>query len=79
MSEVKIISSSALALRIPGRTGQDNVVRLAIAQALAGANSLVQVELWDRRTEHLSATFAEMEKDQEIRRTLKEAKLVPAK
>ena len=33
--------------------------------ALAGANSLVQVELWDRRTEHMSETFAAMEKDRE--------------
>src|SRR6185295_3440870 len=31
--------------------------------ALAGANSLVEVELWDRRTEHISATYAAMEKD----------------
>ena len=41
--------------------------------ALAGANSLVQIELWDRRTEHMSETFAAMEKDAEIKRTLKEA------
>src|SRR5947209_10524100 len=41
MSEVKSISSGALAPRIRARTGQDNVVRLAIAQALAGANSTV--------------------------------------
>jgi MFS family permease len=41
MSEVKTISSGALAPRIPARTGQNNVVRLAIAQALAGANSTV--------------------------------------
>ncbi|HTV37163.1 MAG TPA: molybdopterin dinucleotide binding domain-containing protein, partial [Xanthobacteraceae bacterium] len=51
--------------------------------SLAGANSLVQIELWDGRTEHMSATFATMEKeaekDQEIKRTLKEAQLVPAK
>ena len=47
--------------------------------ALAGANSLVEVELWDRRTEHLSATFAEMERNNDIRRTLEEAQLVPAK
>src|SRR5204863_271019 len=47
--------------------------------ALAGANSLVQVEVWDRRTEHMSETFATMEKDAEIKRTLKEAHLVPAK
>ncbi|MGB7076810.1 MAG: molybdopterin-dependent oxidoreductase [Xanthobacteraceae bacterium] len=47
--------------------------------SLAGANSLVQIELWDRRTEHMSAAFAAMEKDKEIKRTLKEAHLVPAK
>ena len=47
--------------------------------SLAGANSLVQIELWDGRTEHMSAVFAAMEKDKEIKRTLKEAHLVPAK
>ena len=47
--------------------------------SLAGANSLVQIEVWDRRIEHMSATFAAMEKDKEIKRTLKEANLVPAK
>ena len=47
--------------------------------SLAGANSLVQIELWDGRTEHMSAVFAAMEKDKEIKRTLKEANLVPAK
>ena len=47
--------------------------------SLAGANSLVQIELWDRRIEHMSAVFAAMEKDKEIKRTLKEANLVPAK
>jgi hypothetical protein len=47
--------------------------------SLAGANSLVQVELWDRRSEHMSATFAQMQKDANMRRTLKEAQLVPAK
>jgi hypothetical protein len=47
--------------------------------SLAGANSLVQIELWDGRTEHMSAAFAALEKDKEIKRTLKEAQLVPAK
>ena len=42
--------------------------------ALAGANALVQVEVWDRRTEHMSETFAAMEKDAEIKRTLKRAR-----
>jgi molybdopterin guanine dinucleotide-containing S/N-oxide reductase-like protein len=47
--------------------------------ALAGANALVEIELWDRRTEHVSATFAAVKKDAEIKRVLKEAQLVPAK
>ena len=47
--------------------------------SIAGANSLVQVELWDGRTEHMSETFARMEKDKEIKRALQEAALVPAK
>jgi hypothetical protein len=46
--------------------------------SLAGANSLVQVELWDGRTEHMSATFAELERDKGIKRTLEAANLVPA-
>ena len=46
---------------------------------LPARNSLVQVELWDGRTEHMSETFARMEKDKEIRETLKAAQLVPAK
>jgi trimethylamine-N-oxide reductase (cytochrome c) len=47
--------------------------------SLAGANSLVEVELWDGRTEHMSATFAELERDKGIKRTLEAASLVPAK
>ncbi|MFZ0607017.1 MAG: hypothetical protein WAM75_04970, partial [Xanthobacteraceae bacterium] len=47
--------------------------------SLAGSNSLVQIEPWDGRIEHTSAAFAAMEKDKEIKRTLKEAHLVPAK
>jgi len=47
--------------------------------SIAGANALVQVELWDRRTEHMSETFARMEKDADVKRTLKAASLVPAK
>jgi trimethylamine-N-oxide reductase (cytochrome c) len=47
--------------------------------SLAGSQSIVQVELWDGRIEHMSETFAAMEKDKEIKRTLKEAELVPAK
>jgi molybdopterin guanine dinucleotide-containing S/N-oxide reductase-like protein len=47
--------------------------------SLAGANSLVQIEIWDRRTEHMSGAFAQADKDKEIRRTLQEANLLPAK
>jgi len=51
--------------------------------SLAGANSLVQIELWDRRTEHMSAAFAGTAKsaprDQVVKRTEDEAQLVPAK
>jgi trimethylamine-N-oxide reductase (cytochrome c) len=47
--------------------------------SLAGANSLVQIEPWDRRIEHMSATFAAMEKDRQVKETLKAASLVPAK
>ena len=47
--------------------------------SIAGANALVQVELWDGRGEHMSETFARMEKEREVRETLKAASLVPAK
>ncbi len=47
--------------------------------SLAGANSLVEVELWDGRTEHISAVFAENDKERAIRRSLEAASLVPAK
>ena len=47
--------------------------------SLAGANALVEVELWDGRTEHLSAVFADMEKDREVKRMVEAASLVPAK
>ena len=43
--------------------------------SLAGANSLVQVELWDRKAEHVSETFAKMDRSAR----LKAANLVPAK
>jgi len=45
--------------------------------SLAGSQSLVQVELWDGRTEHMSETFARMEKDKDVRATLKAASLRP--
>jgi MFS family permease len=41
MSEVKIARAGAVASASSARTGQGNVIRLAIAQALAGANSTV--------------------------------------
>jgi hypothetical protein len=47
--------------------------------SLAGSHSLVQVELWDGRSEHMSDAFARLEKDAEVRRTLRVADLVPAK
>ena len=47
--------------------------------SLAGANALVQVVLWDGGTEHVSETFAKMDKDKEIRGKLKAAQLMPAK
>ena len=47
--------------------------------SLAGANSLVQIELWDGRAEFVSAAFAAADKDRRVKRRLKEARLVPAK
>jgi hypothetical protein len=47
--------------------------------SLAGANALVQVELWDGRIEHMSETFARMAKDKDAYTKLKAAQLVPAK
>jgi anaerobic selenocysteine-containing dehydrogenase len=47
--------------------------------SLAGSNALVQVEVWDGGTEHVSETFAKMETDRQVRSKLKEAQLLPAK
>src|SRR5215510_9345015 len=47
--------------------------------SLAGSHSLVQIELWDGGVEQISETFAAIEKDNAIRRTLQDAQLVPAK
>jgi len=47
--------------------------------SIAGANSLVQVEIWDGRGEHMSETFARMQKDKAVRETLTAPALVPAK
>src|SRR5438309_266642 len=41
VSEVKIARAGAVASASSARTGQGDVIRLAIAQALAGANSTV--------------------------------------
>jgi MFS family permease len=41
MSEIKALSTGAFAPALSTRTGQSSVIRLAIAQALAGANSTV--------------------------------------
>jgi hypothetical protein len=46
--------------------------------SLAGSHALVQVELWDRRVEHMSEAFAAAEKDVAIKRKLQDAQLVPA-
>ncbi|HXQ51392.1 MAG TPA: molybdopterin-dependent oxidoreductase [Stellaceae bacterium] len=46
--------------------------------SLAGANSLVQVELWDGRIEHVSATFAGEAKEERARTTVRTPETVPA-
>jgi trimethylamine-N-oxide reductase (cytochrome c) len=47
--------------------------------SLGGSQSLVQVEPWDGRVEHMSETFAAIEPKAEVRRAPQEAELVPAK
>ena len=53
--------------------------------ALAGANALVQIEVWNRRTAHLSQAFASVEKPKDSKEPAKplapqkSATLVPAK
>ena len=47
--------------------------------SLAGANALVEVVLWDGKTEFISEVFAKAERDKEMRGRLKAAHLVPAK
>ena len=47
--------------------------------SLAGAQALVQVELWDRRIEHMSEAFAAVaHRDATIKKTLQDAQTVPA-
>ena len=65
--------SGCLNLLTPERTQTKST------HSLAGANSLVQIALWDGRAEHMSAAFAAIEQDKEIKRTLKEAQLLPAR
>ena len=57
------------------RAHADQVDAFARRRQLAGADRGVG----PAGVEHMSATFAAMEKDAEIKRTLKEAQLVPAK
>ena len=59
--------------RLPQPAHAASARRPRSTHSLAGANSLVQIELWDGRIEHMSETFAAMEKDKEIKRTLQEA------
>jgi len=47
--------------------------------SLAGANALVQVEIWDGRTEHISEAFARATTNSQVRATQKAAVLEPAK
>jgi len=47
--------------------------------SLAGANALVEVEIWDGRTEHMSEAFAQAAKDTQARETRKAPALEPAK
>ena len=47
--------------------------------ALAGANSLVEIEPWDGRIEHLSAAFADAKPQPKSKRKSKPPVLVPAK
>ena len=47
--------------------------------SLAGANALVEIELWDGRIEYMSEVFAKMEKRSDARTKRKAEPLVPAK
>jgi hypothetical protein len=46
--------------------------------SLAGSQALVEIELWDGKTEYISEAFAQTEKDSQVKRTPKAA-LMPAK
>jgi len=50
-----------------------------MTHALAGAHALVQIEPWDKRIEHMSATFAAMEKEKTVKPLERAPELVPAK
>ena len=47
--------------------------------ALAGSQGLVEIELWDGKTEFVSEAFAVAAKDKKIRSKRKSSPLVPAK
>jgi trimethylamine-N-oxide reductase (cytochrome c) len=47
--------------------------------SLAGANALVQIEPWDGGTEHMSETFAKMEKNKKTHTKLKTEQLAATK
>jgi hypothetical protein len=46
--------------------------------SLAGSQSLVQVELWDGRIEHISATFANEKREEPVRAVPRVPEAVPA-
>jgi len=46
--------------------------------SLAGSQALVEIELWDGKTEYITEAFAQTEKDSQVNRTPKAA-LMPAK
>ena len=46
--------------------------------SLAGSQALVEIELWDGKTEYISGAFAQAEKDSQLNRTLA-TPLMPAK
>ena len=46
--------------------------------SLAGSQALVEIELWDGKTEYISGAFAQADKDSQVKRAI-EAALLPAK
>ena len=47
--------------------------------SLAGSQALVEIELWDGKTEYISGAFAQADKDLQVKRTIEAALLLPAK